>query len=296
MNAKLGLPALVAVGLLAVPCSVKTQEPSSTGYAEVDGVRLHYRVFGQGDPLLLVHGFTNAGQIWDPFVDRLTANHSVIVPDLRGHGLSTNPSGEFTHRLAARDLVGLLDALGLESVAGVGHSSGAIALLDLALIAPERLTAMVLVDGAHRFPDETRASMAGADADVWLEALPGLFEAALRWHAEGMPQLRRLAQQVRAFAADPREGAHDSTELRGVQVPALIVHGDRDELYPVRLAFELYELLPKAELWIMPDVSHAAFTGYQFEAEDQRCAACVAAGEQFPSVVLAFLERVRESS
>jgi len=283
-----------SVGLLLGNLSlIEAQEAPTTGYAEVNGVRLHYRVFGEGPPMLLVHGFTNAGQVWDPFIDPLGVGHSVIVPDLRGHGLSTNPGGEFTHRLAALDLLGLLDELGIEKVVGVGHSSGAIALLDLALIAPERLTAMVLVDGAHRFLDETRDQLAAADADLMVENLPNFFGAVLTWHSGGMQQLRGLAQQVRSFAFDPQEGAHDPADLRRVEVPSLIVHGDRDDLYPVSLAVELYELLPYAELWVMPNVSHVAFMDYRFEPEHERCAGCVAAGEAFPGVVLGFLGRIR---
>ncbi|MDH3458163.1 MAG: alpha/beta hydrolase [Gemmatimonadota bacterium] len=284
---------LVVAAMLVVLRPGEAQDWASSGFADVNGVRLHYRIVGEGEPMLLVHGFTNVGQVWNPFLDPLGDNRLLIIPDLRGHGLSTNPGGEFTHRLAAQDLLALLDELEVQSVVGVGHSSGALALLELALLAPERLEAMVLIDGVHRFSDETREIMAGVDADSMLTALPNLFGAMIEWHAGGMTQLRELAEQVRTFGADPTEGAHAPAAIRDIEVPTLIVHGDRDDLYPVAMAVELYELLPNAELWIMPGVDHGAFFGYQFDPEEERCTACVIAGAQFPAVVNGFLERVR---
>ena len=280
--------------LLGTPQPAVTQELAVSRFADVNDIRLHYRVIGDGEPMLLVHGFTNVGQVWDPFFDQLADQRSLIVPDLRGHGLSTNPQGVFTHRLAAEDLLALLDELDLQQVVGIGHSSGALALLELALIAPERLRAMVLVDGAHRFPEKTRDMMVALNADTMVAALPDFFGAMIGWHARGMPQLRELVDQVHAFGADPAEGAHDAAEIREIEVPTLVVHGDRDELYPVGVAVELYELLLNSELWIMPNVDHGAFLGYPFEPDSLQCSACVQAGKHFPAVVDRFLGRFRE--
>jgi pimeloyl-ACP methyl ester carboxylesterase len=235
------------------------------------------------------------GQVWDRYVEGLGDGRKLIIPDLRGHGRSTNPDGFFRHRVAAQDLIGLLNELGIDRVVGVGHSSGALALLELSLMAPERLEAMVLIDGVHRFSEDTRRSLAAVEADTMLASFPHFFDAMLEWHERGMVQLRELVSQVREFGMDRNEGAHGPAEIGRIEVPALIVHGDRDDLYPVSMAVELYELLPTAELWIMPGVGHGAFLGHQFDPPGIRCAACDLAGEQFPSVVDGFLRGQRGS-
>src|SRR6266542_4727161 len=70
---------------------------SMTGQAEnINGMRMYYEVHGQGEPLVLLHGFTGSGGDWAPFVNGWAAEHQLIIPDLRGHGGSTNPSEVFT--------------------------------------------------------------------------------------------------------------------------------------------------------------------------------------------------------
>ena len=103
-------------------------------------------------------------------------------------------------------------------------------------------------------------------------------------------QLEELVVQVRSIAATDDGGEHDQ-ELSNLAVPTLIAHGDRDEINPAYLALELYELLPKAELWIMPDVMHVAFISHWVKPEEFNCGGCNLATEQFPAVLGDFLDR-----
>ena len=151
----------------------------------------------------------------------------------------------------------------------------------------------ILIDGLHRFPDEPREGLVTIDAESMLAGDPNLMGALLAWHERGMAQLRVLAAQIRSFMGDPAEVAYTADAMRQIEVPTLIVLGDRDEFYPISVALELYESLPNAELWIMPNVGHGAFLTYQFEPEGQRSAACILAGEQFPAAVVQFLSRIR---
>ena len=130
--------------------------PLSEATETVDGIELYYRTGGSGPPLVLLHGFTLTGEEWDPFLGELGKHNTVILPDLPGMGRSSRPTGDFTHRETARLTFGLLDALGVGRVRGMGHSSGGIMLLHMALQQPDRMEAIVLVAGAHRLPQDVR--------------------------------------------------------------------------------------------------------------------------------------------
>src|SRR5882762_8457650 len=100
---------------------------------DVNGCSLHYDDRGDGEPLLLLHGGTGIGADWAlVFTGGDPNGFRVIVPDLRGHGRSTNPSRAFTFRQAAKDIFALLDRLGIQRVKAIGLSMGAKTLLHMA--------------------------------------------------------------------------------------------------------------------------------------------------------------------
>ena len=86
---------------------------------EINGLELNYEMAGDGAPLLWLHGFMGAGPDWKYIFKEPPAGFRLIAPDLRGHGASTNPSGEFSFRQAADDVEGLLSHLGLDTVKAV---------------------------------------------------------------------------------------------------------------------------------------------------------------------------------
>src|SRR5256886_3133274 len=87
-------------------------------------MQMYYLDAGEGEPLLLLHGYTGASTDWAFCFDELASQYRLIIPDLRGHGRSTNPSGEYRQRQAARDVQALLDHLGIGSFQGIGASGG----------------------------------------------------------------------------------------------------------------------------------------------------------------------------
>src|SRR5215813_10353528 len=107
---------------------------STTGSIRHDGADLHYEVRGDGEPLLLLHGFTGAGGDWTYLfdLDALARRYRLIIPDARGHGRSTNPSGAFSHRQCARDVLALCDHLGVGRCKAIGLSLGGNTLLHVA--------------------------------------------------------------------------------------------------------------------------------------------------------------------
>ncbi len=78
---------------------------------QINGIQMYYEAIGQGEPLVLLHGFTGSGDDWEPFVNDLAVEYQLIIPDLRGHGRSTNPENVFTFRQSALDVFALLDKL-----------------------------------------------------------------------------------------------------------------------------------------------------------------------------------------
>src|SRR5262249_10306443 len=131
---------------------------------QVNGFEMYFESRGDGEPLLLLHGGSGIGADWAHVFPADSAGCRIVVPDLRGHGRSTNPSGEFTFRQCARDVVALLDALQIDRVRAIGMSMGAKTLLHVATAQPDRVTAMVLVSATPYFPKEMRAIAAQFDA------------------------------------------------------------------------------------------------------------------------------------
>ncbi|MEJ2540204.1 MAG: alpha/beta hydrolase [Gemmatimonadota bacterium] len=124
-----------------------------------------YRTRGEGDPLLLLHGFGDTDAVWNPVLAELASDDLVILPNLRGHGQSTNPSGEVTHRAAAQDVFGLLDASGIGEGKAAGHSTGGMTLLHMVTAEPGRGSAMALLSGTTHFPDQARQVMGMSSPD-----------------------------------------------------------------------------------------------------------------------------------
>jgi predicted alpha/beta-fold hydrolase len=148
----------VIVAYVSTPAAARqTTSDCSDHTLATQGISLYYKTCGQGPPLLLLHRFFGTGTLsWGRFIPTLAAQYRLIVPDLRGHGRSTNPSGEFTHRQSATDMFALLDSLGLQQVKAMGISSGGMTLLHITTQQPSRIDAMVLVGATTYFPEQAR--------------------------------------------------------------------------------------------------------------------------------------------
>jgi pimeloyl-ACP methyl ester carboxylesterase len=123
----------------------------------VNGFEMHYQVRGNGEPLLLLHGGMGIGDDWRHVFPSDPSGYRVIVPDLRGHGRSTNPGGAFTFRQCAQDVLALLDGLGVKRIKAIGLSMGAKTLLHMGTVQPARIDEMVIVSATPRFPDALRS-------------------------------------------------------------------------------------------------------------------------------------------
>ena len=208
---------------------------------------LFHRDNGEGEPLLLLHGFTGSGGDWRQVFAEPLGGFRDIAPDLPGHGQSANTRHDFKFADVARDVFALLDRLGIDRIKAIGMSAGANTLLHMATQQPSRIVSMIHVSGTPRFPDQARAIMRSMKA-------------------EGDERTRALARYAHAFADDRDDMNFTTATLSAITARTLIVHGDRDPLYPLELAVELLRGIPNSSLWVVPNGGHGPIFGDQADA------------------------------
>ena len=212
--------------------------PIESGMAPVNDIQMYYAVYGEGEPVLLIHGGLGNADVWGFQVPALAESHKVIVADSRGHGRSTRSDKPFSYDLMADDYLALLDHLRIDKVALVGWSDGGIIGLDIAIRHPERLSrlfafaANYTAEGfnASAADDQTfNAYIARAGKDyARLSPTPDEFDAF-------------VAQISEMWATQPN---YTEDQLRAITVPTVIFDGDHDEAIEPAHTAEMAELIP----------------------------------------------------
>jgi pimeloyl-ACP methyl ester carboxylesterase len=135
---------------LALPGVSLAQDFVFPGFATREiagnGVTIHARIGGSGPAVLLLHGYGETGDMWVPLAVDLARDHTVIVPDLRGLGLSSKPSGGFDKKTQAEDVEGVMKALGVAQADVVAHDIGNMVAFQFAARHPDRVRRLVLID------------------------------------------------------------------------------------------------------------------------------------------------------
>ncbi len=130
---------------MAIASTASAQAPQSK-FAVADGQKIHYLVAGKGDPVILLHGYTQTSRMWIPLMRKLAENHLVIAPDLRGIGSTAIPGQDFTKAQMARDVHALVASLGLRDVKIVGHDIGLMVAYAYAAQYPAEVRKIALMD------------------------------------------------------------------------------------------------------------------------------------------------------
>jgi pimeloyl-ACP methyl ester carboxylesterase len=206
------------------PGAFKTRE------VQTNGVTIHVRHAGSGPAVVLLHGYGETGDMWVPMAVDLARDHTVVVPDLRGLGLSSKPAGGFDKKTQAGDVAGVLDALKVTRADVVAHDIGNMVAFQFAAQHPQRVRRLVLID----------APVPGVGP--WEEVLKN----PLLWHFRfGGPDMERLVQGRERIYLDRFWNEFSATPSR---------FGE-----PARVHY--------AKLYALPGAMHSGFA--QFAAFDQ---------------------------
>lgn len=246
------------------------------------GMSYHVQVSGNGPPLLLLHGFTGSVGTWDSFVQDWQAQYQVIAVDLLGHGKTKEVHSDTQHgdrydmMLAVRDLVYILDELGIKQTAVLGYSMGGRLALSLAILHPERVNALVLEgaspglatkeERAQRFKQDEQLAVAIEQhgmtwfVDYW-ESLP-LFARLKRLPLDVQSALReqRMANRPAALARSLRgmgTGAQPSwwEKLKQLHMPVLLLAGEYDHKF-CQIAEQMALAIEKCTYICVQDAGH----------------------------------------
>lgn len=249
-------------------------------FLTLGGQRVFYHRKGSGTPVVLIHGFLVSHYAWRHVIPHLTAEHDVIAFDLPGFGESDRPTpADFRYDATGymETVVAVLDALGLERAALVGHAIGGAIALVTAARRPERVTRLAVVDPLvypFKLPPEVLPLLVPGVGPILFRTLytRGLVRRYFRndlyrdpalvtdewvdyvWERLNRPGGFEAAHAVVSSSSDPRP---IEEALRAVRAPALIVWGADDRLFPVAHAHRLAAELPGSELALLADCGHA---------------------------------------
>jgi pimeloyl-ACP methyl ester carboxylesterase len=247
----------------------------------VGGHVLSSFVFGQGPAVLLLHGLAATKLSYLPLLPALARDHTVIVPDLPGHGESTKPRADYTPPYFAQVIHGLLDELEVDRAAVIGNSMGGRVALEVAADLPDRVTSLILLDpaaagvpfplyarllrmlptGVGAVPIPLRKRIVAYGIRTLFAAPDRLPRGAYLAGADEFIRVYRhgrarvaLLSAIRGLMKDRRDSFWE--RMAEIDVRTLILWGSEDRLVPVRLGRRLAATMPRAELVVLPGVGH----------------------------------------
>jgi pimeloyl-ACP methyl ester carboxylesterase len=228
-----------------------------------DGVEIEYQVSGEGPAVLLGHGYSATGRMWDGQRPAL-AGYRLVTWDMRGHGLTDSPAdpARYSIDLTVADMRALLDHLGVRRAVIGGLSLGGYAALAFHRLHPDTVRALVICDSGPGYRNaqaraawNARAHERAAELEArGLDALAGRsreMREAMATHRSA----QGLAHAARGMLAQQDSSVIDS--LPGIRVPTLVIVGDRDEPFLAPCEY-LAKKIPGARLEVIPGAGHAS--------------------------------------
>jgi pimeloyl-ACP methyl ester carboxylesterase len=221
--------------------------------AQVNGISIHYAIYGQGSPVIFLHGGLANADYWGGQVLPVAAHHTVILMDSRGHGRSTRDARPYSYDLMADDVVALMDQLKIAKANIVGWSDGGILGIDLAMRHRDRV-GKVFAFAANTV---TSGVKDGVEKNPTFAAY-----------------IERAGREYQAYSSTPKEyGAFvdqisrmwaeqpnwSDAQLKAIDTPILVVDGDHDEAIKREHTEYIAATIPHAGLLILPNTSHFAF-------------------------------------
>jgi len=222
-------------------------------YYKVRGINIYTEQYGSGKPLLLIHG--NGGSIHSmaSIIPYFSQHYKVIAVDSRAHGKSTDPADSLSFEMIADDNAALLDQLQIDSAYVIGWSDGGIVALVLAMRHPGKVIKLAST-GANLWPDSTALI-----PSVWKEEK----EYYDLQHLKTLTTAKEK-NDWKIFMLDWLQPNIPLTALHNISCPSLIISGDHD-LIVLEHTIKIYQNIPKANLWVLPDSGHGTLVEHTEE-------------------------------
>jgi pimeloyl-ACP methyl ester carboxylesterase len=252
--------------------------------ADLHGHRAVYRIAGGGPPVVLIHGMVNSSKHWEKVALRMADRHTVIAPDLIGHGDAATPRGDYSLGAHAASIRDLLAVIGVERATIVGHSLGGGVAMQFFYQFPQRTERLILISsgglGHEVSPLLRTAALPGVTALLSVAAHPrfldGLTASGRRLRARGWSKAVYLEAIARALRPLEQPGAREAfvqtlrsvIDIKGQRVsavdrlyllesmPTLVVWGERDQTIPLVHGREAHRRIPGGRFETLPGVAH----------------------------------------
>ena len=245
--------------LILVSCNTPTKNQVDYGsnplmgkYVELNDIKVYYEIYGEGDPVLLLHGNSGSIKTMVYQIPELSKHFKVIAVDSRAQGKSTDSNKEITYTLMASDMNELIDKLKLGSVNVVGWSDGGNIGLELAFAHPEKIKKLVTFGANFTYQNFMAApdSVAMDPNDSLIIKTAGL----LKIYKEGYDKIpadikKKLSNLTEKYPNFTKE------QLKQIKVPTLVVAGDHD-IINLDQTITIFTSLPHSQLFIVPGTTH----------------------------------------
>jgi pimeloyl-ACP methyl ester carboxylesterase len=239
-------------------------KPTDSGYAAVNGLKMYYEVYGQGKPIVLLHGsFMNIPLNWSRFIPLLAGNRKVIVAEMQGHGRTKDIPRALSYEGMADDVSALLKQLKIDSADVVGYSMGGGVAFQMAIRHPEQIRRLVILSGTYAhdgwWPD-AEASFSTMNADMFRGSpIEKQYDSLGNDPAHFDDYIKKvLSMDVKSYDW--------SKEAKNIKAPIFIAIGDADgvryehalELFRAKGGGKMGDMhgLPKSRLAILPGTTH----------------------------------------
>lgn len=242
----------------------QTEKPAESGYADVNGLKMYYEVYGSGKPLLLIHGsFMTIPLNWSQIIPALSKDRKVIVAEMQGHGRTRDIPRAFSYEGMADDVAGLLKHLKIDSADILGYSMGAGVAFQFAIRHPQQLRRLVILSGAYAHDGwwpEVEASFATFTPDMFKGTPIQKQYDSLGNDPAHFPE---FVKKVISIDLKPFDWSED---VKKISAPIFMAIGDADgvryehalELFRAKGGGKMGDLhgLPKSRLAIIPGTTH----------------------------------------
>lgn len=247
--------------------------PRRRGYAAADGgARIYYEVCGSGPAIVFIHGLGGNHAVWFQQVAHFARNHTVVTISQRGFAPSGGDPNHYNVDLLVHDLEDVLEAAGIEKAVVVGQSMGGWTALNTALVAPERVEALVLADTIAGIHDDQIAAalreVAASAARLRRKPPPlGVHPALGEKFSAERPDLAYLYQTLTTFGAPAPDvivkqlfaARFGADRLAGLRVPTLFLVGSEDRLFPPALLERASTYIEGSSVVVVPGAGHSPY-------------------------------------